>query len=437
MALIISSTWDLAPRYGAGAPTLNAPGPTPLTVAITSPAAGSYPEDALITITGTVSRSGAAVTVSHGATNLGSAVVVGTTWSKSWTPADPASAANLVAHASENGDTADSAGVSITITAVASGAVAITSPPAGQYPEDQTISIVGTVSPSGTPVTVTHGVTSLGSAIVTLTNWTLDWTPSTALAAANLVAHAGAVDSSPVSIEIVTPSTPETIFTSVPFGWYIRGDSFVVGSAGNASQLTDKIVGGGHTPHHFSQATDAARAGTLATGGAQNTPCFRLDGVDDRMDGTGIPPGLDGQPRWRAIVIAARTPGTASTYSAAGTNTRHAIRYLTGPVWSHAGNVSTHSVTAQDQTWGLLLINMNGTIADYIEWRGTRVTPGTIASNQGGTTPVSIGCNAGGTPTFGKFDVCEDICLFGPPTSGELAAYKAYVSARYGAAVVA
>lgn len=316
--------------------------------------------------------------------------------------------------------------------------VAIVSPPAGQYPEDETISIVGTVDPPGTPVTVSHSVAgSLGSATVIGSDFTLDWTPTDPVAAGDLVAHAGGVDSSPVSIEIITPSTPETIFTSVPFAWYLRGDTFVVGSAGNASQITDKISGGGHTAYNFTQATDSARPTTLATGGPNSTPCFRLDGVDDRVDGPTIPGALDTTPRWRAIVLVARTPGSASTYSAAGTNTRHAIRYLTGPVWSFAGNFGSTTVTAQDQTWGLLLINMNGSTADYIEWRGTRTTLGAVVGNQGGTTPQSIGCNAGGTPTFGKFDMAEDICLFGPPTSGELAAYKAYVSARYGASVVA
>ncbi len=318
-----------------------------------------------------------------------------------------------------------------------SGTVVLTSPPPGQYPAGETISIVGTVDPPGTATTVTHSVAgALGSATVVTGDFTLDWVNPPATSVGNLIAHAGGVDSSPISIEIITPSTPEAIFTSVPFAWYLRGDSFTVGGTGNASQLTDKISGGGHTPYNFIQATDAARAGTLATGGPQNTPCFRLDGVDDRMDGPTIPGALDSFPRWRAIILAARTPGSASTYSAAGTNTRHAIRYLSGPTWSFVGNLGSTTVAAQDQTWGLLLINMSGSAADFIEWRGTRTTLGTAVGNQGGTNTVSIGSNNGGTPTFGKFDFAEDICLFGPPTVGEIFLYKAYASTRYGESVV-
>ncbi len=104
MTLIISSTWDLAPRYGAGAPTLNAPGggePAPASVSIT------YPTDAAllihgspITILGTVNPPDTPVSV----TGIGAATVVGSSWSRTFTPS-VAGAATLEATAGSASDT--------------------------------------------------------------------------------------------------------------------------------------------------------------------------------------------------------------------------------------------------------------------------------------------------------------------------------------------
>lgn len=405
----------------------------PLTVSITSPlGAAEFDEGDDIEVEGTVSRAGATVTV-----NGNVADVDGTAWSYTLEDVE-AGALEIEVLASEGGDDASDSVDVVVNAAVDPLTISITSPPTGAYPEDETIAIVGTVSRAGATVTVSHGATNLGPANVVSTDWSLDWTPTDPIAAASLVAHASEggdnADSAAVSIEITASSEPPSIFDDIPFRFWLRGDSVTLDAGGTeAAQLDDKIMGGGHTAVHFSQATETAQPSYAAAGGPNGTPIVTGDGSNDILISTWTPGQPATVPRWCWYVVRPNSPASNSGLSGCGGGTRQAIRWITtGPAWQLNVSTAPFTVPATNNTWGLLLVYISGSADDYLEWRGNRITPGTTAGNLAGVSPLRLFAYSGSG--VGAFSVAEYGELIGAqPTSDQINEFKAYVTARYGA----
>lgn len=204
--------------------------------------------------------------------------------------------------------------------------------------------------------------------------------------------------------------------------WY-RAD-LVVESGGAVSQWTDRSGNG----YHLTQATGTLQPSLVTTGGPNDQPFIRFDGVDDYLRNA---TGLGAQPThmFLVCVMSRSAPGTALTVTDGGaTNTRRiynptnatTINMFAGAVLSRAG-------AASGATWQVIEALFNGE-SSKLRTHGTAYATGDAGA--GSDTGLVIGA-IGGLTSWADCDVAESIVVAGALSDGDADATMSYLTARY------
>jgi hypothetical protein len=205
--------------------------------------------------------------------------------------------------------------------------------------------------------------------------------------------------------------------------WF-RADTGVVHDEGVVSQWQDRSGNG----YHLTQATEALRPSLVTTGGPNDQPFLRFDGVDDYLRNA---TGLGAQPTHMFIVcVMSRTaPGTALTVTDGGTTNTRRINNpnATTTVNMFAGANLPRTGAASGATWQVIEALFNGA-SSKLRTHGTAYATGDAGA--GANTGLVIGA-IGGLNGFADCDVAELIVVAGALSPDYSDATLAYLTTRY------
>lgn len=231
------------------------------------------------------------------------------------------------------------------------------------------------------------------------------------------------------------PSTPLTIVTSQTAIFWMRADLGVTEVDGAGTGVSTWANQQAPGTRDFVQVAAPTARPLVASDGPGGTAMITFDGASDIMTNTWNPPAPGTTPTFMFAVIQAitQTNGdciwggqSATVLVLVQLATNGQCRLTNGTSGPTNGNLTLSTARRVKALYG-------NAITDYLTVGVTNAT-GTALGN---TDATSFAIGARVTANFANVGYCEIGAWPAEPTAGELTALDAYVSARYGAGVLA